>query len=161
MLTGYVLIPDIAGESKRSDHEEEIDFESISWGMAQAAMMQTGSGLTKSRANVTEVQLSKVFDASSVYIALACMQGKAFDEIVIKVRKDSGDEHIDYLTITLTNCTLASYSMNGSKGSEVIYDNFSIAFEKVEMLYIQQADEDHSEEAEHEIAYDIAAAAAA
>ncbi|CAN0586897.1 unnamed protein product, partial [Ectocarpus sp. 12 AP-2014] len=106
-LSGNILIPDIAGESRRADHEDEIDIMSIDWGMTQASNMQQGSGRTSSRATVNPIGISKIYDASSPYLSLACMQGKAFDEVVISFRQDSGEAHLDYLKITLTNVVIS------------------------------------------------------
>lgn len=157
-MTGYLKLPDIDGESRRADHEDEIDITSIDWSMAQAANMQIGSGRTSSRAAVSPIGITKVYDASSPYIALACMQGKAFDEVVISFRKDSGEAHLDYLKITLTNVVISTYSLNGSAMGEEINDSFSLSFEKITVLYTMQAD-DHSSGDEHEIEYDVSAGA--
>ena len=153
-MTGYLKLPDIDGESRRADHEDEIDIVDIQWGMAQSSGMQIGSGRTKSRATVEPISMSKSYDASSPYIALACMQGKSFDEVVISFRKDSGDVHLDYLTITLTNVAISSYNM--SSAGEEILDHFSLSFENIKVLYTMQAD-DHSKGDEHEIEYDVSA----
>jgi type VI secretion system secreted protein Hcp len=151
-----MLIPDIGGESRRADHEGEIDITSIDWSMSQASNMQQGSGRTSSRAMINPVGITKVYDASSPYLSLACMQGKAFDEIVISFRQDSGEAHLDYLKITLTNVVISSYSLNGSAMGEEISDAISFSFEKVKVLYTIQAD-DHSSGDEHEIEYDVSA----
>ena len=157
-MTGYMKLPDIAGESRRADHEEEIDIMSIDWSMAQASNMQIGSGRTSSRAVVNPIGITKIYDASSPYIALACMQGKAFDEVVISFRQDSGDAHLDYLKITLSNVVISSYGLNGSAMGEEITDSLSLSFETVNVLYTMQAD-DHSSGDEHEIEYDVSAGA--
>ena len=155
-MTGYLNLPDIKGESRRADHEDEIDITSIDWSMAQASNMQFGSGRTRSRASVRPIGIRKNYDASSPYIALACMQGKSFDEVKIYFRKDSGDTHLDYLTITLTNVVISEYSLSGSSMGEEISDNLKLSFEKIKVLYTLQAD-DHSKGDEHEIEYDVAA----
>lgn len=157
-MTGYLKLPDIEGESRRADHEGEIDIMSIDWSMAQSANMQIGSGRTSSRASVQPIGITKIYDASSPYLALACMQGKAFDEVVISFRQDSGEAHLDYLVITLANVVISSYGLNGSAMGEEISDSFSLSFEKVKVLYTVQAD-DHSSGDEHEIEYDVAAGA--
>ena len=130
-MTGYMKMPDIDGESRRADHEGEIDILAIDWSMAQAANMQQGSGRTSSRASVNPVGITKTYDASSPYLALACMQGKAFDEVIISFRQDSGEAHLDYLVITLKNVVISSYNMNGSAMGEEITDALSLSFEEV------------------------------
>jgi type VI secretion system secreted protein Hcp len=157
-LIGYMKLPDIDGESRRADHEDEIDILGIDWSMSQAASMQQGSGRTRSRATVTPIGITKHFDASSPYIALACMQGKAFDEVVISFRKDSGESHLDYLIITLKNVVISSYETKGDTSGEELTDMLRLSFEKIKVLYTVQAD-DHSAGDEHEIEYDVASGA--
>lgn len=156
-LTGYLLVPDVGGESFRADHEEEIDVHSIQWDIAQLAKAQVGRGRSQSRAEISAISMGKYYDASSPYLALACMQGKSFDEIVLMVRKDSGEAHLDYLQITMTNCAISSYSMLPTDDDgQVIEELIGITFEKVKIKYTVQAD-DHSAGDEHEIEYDLAA----
>ena len=157
MLTGYMLVPDVPGESVRADHEDEIDVHSVDWTISQGSAAQVGKGRSQARAQVGAVNVMKFYDASSPYLALACMQGKSFDEIVISVRKDSGEAHLDYLVITLTNVTISSYDMVPTpENSLVIEERVGLTAEKVKILYTVQAD-DHSAGDEHEIEYDIAA----
>jgi type VI secretion system secreted protein Hcp len=156
-LTGYLLVPDVAGESQRAEHEDEIDVHSIEWGITQGAAAQMGRGRSKARAEVKTLKLNKFYDASSPYLALACMQGKSFDEVVLSVRKDSGEAHLDYLIITMTNVIVSDYFILPTGPDELqIEEMVGLAFENVTVKYTVQAD-DHSAGDEHEIEYDIAA----
>lgn len=159
-LTAYMKIPDIAGESQRVDHEEEIDVHDIEWVIEQASVAQVGRGRSQSRAQVDALKFRKYYDASSPYLALACMQAKSFDEIILMVRKDSGEAHLDYLTITMTNCIISQYHVLGQGSAEgtnqMIEEQAALAFEQVNIKYIVQAD-DHSAGDEHEVEFDIAA----
>jgi type VI secretion system secreted protein Hcp len=161
-FTGYLKVPDIDGESKRADHEGEIDVYGVHWQVAQSSSASTGSGRTRGRAHVSDFTCMKWYDASSPYIALACMQGKAFDEIVFMARKDSGDAHLDYLTVTMTNCIITSYAMSQAHGEsdtdDMINETVSFSCEKINVKYVVQAD-DHSAGDEHEIEYDVVAGA--
>lgn len=159
-LTGYLKIPDIAGESLRVDHEEEIDIFDIQWLIEQAAAPQVGRGRSRSRAQVGSLHFRKFYDASSPYLALACMQAKSFDEVVCTVRKDSGEAHLDYLTITMTNVIISSYDMIGigELRGEEIEEKCGFACESIKIKYVIQAD-DHSAGDEHEIEYDMGAGA--
>ncbi|WP_146592482.1 Hcp family type VI secretion system effector [Puniceibacterium confluentis] len=157
-LTGYLKIPDIAGESQRAEHEDEIDIYDILWNVEQAAGAQAGRGRSKGRAQISALLMKKAYDASSPYLALAAMQGKSFDEIVLTVRKDSGDAHLDYLIITMENAIISQYSIAGAGEDEgqTIMEDLGLSFENVKIKYTVQAD-DHSAGDEHEIEYDIAA----
>ena len=161
-FSGYIKIPDIDGESKQAEHEGEIDCWGVSWGAAQSSSAAVGSGRTRGRSVVQDFNFSKWYDAASPYLALACMQGKSFDEIIFMVRKDSGDAHLDYLQVTLTNCVVTSYQMSGSGpnvgDNDMIAENVTISAEKIKVLYVVQAD-DHSAGDEHEIEYDVVSGA--
>lgn len=160
-FTGYLKIEDIKGESKRSEHEGEIDVYGVTWGAAQASSAATGSGRSRGRATVVDLTVHKWYDASSPYLAKACMQGAAFDEIVFTARKDSGDAHLDYLVITMKKCIISHYDMNQSQpedtGQDMLMERVGISFEEVGIKYTVQAD-DHSAGDEHEIEYNIVAA---
>jgi type VI secretion system secreted protein Hcp len=92
---------------------------------------------------------------------LSCAKGKSFAEIVFTVRKDSGDAHLDYLIITLTNCIISGYKMNQSASEsanqEMIAEEITVSYEKLNFKYVVQAD-DHSKGDEHEVEYDLVSA---
>ncbi|MCK0094143.1 type VI secretion system tube protein Hcp [Yoonia sp. F2084L] len=162
-LTGYLKIDDIPGESKRADHEGEIDVHDIHWNISQGSSSARGSGRTQSRAQVSSLTCYKEVDASSPYLALACMQGKSIPEATLALRKDSGDAHLDYLTIKMTNCIVTTYEMlnddadqSEDSDSDVVTERLALSFESVNMVYTVQAD-DHSAGDEHEIEFDIVA----
>lgn len=160
-FTGYLKIEEIKGESKRADHEDEIDVFGVYFGAYQNSSAATGSGRSRGRASVSDLIVYKWMDASSPYLALACMQGKSFAEIVLMARKDSGDAHLDYLQITMTNCIISKYQMSQKApedgGQDMVVEDVSISFEKVKYKYVVQAD-DHSAGDEHEVEYDVVAA---
>lgn len=157
-LTGFLKIPDIPGESRLADHEGEIDIHSISWNVTGQTGVTQGAGRPRARAEAGPVSVGKFYDASSPYIALAAMQGKSFDEVVISFRQDSGEAHLDYLTITLENVIISSYDLNGPPENEEIEDRVQLSFEKINVKYVVQAD-DHSSGDEHEIEFDVVAGA--
>lgn len=156
-LTAYMKVTDIDGESRSADHEDEIDLYDINWLLEQESHAMVGSGRTRGRAQINPIFVYKWYDASSPYLALACMKGKAIEEIVIMVRKDSGDAHLDFLQITLTNSVISHYEVLGEyENSKAIREKVGIASEQIKMKYTVQAD-DHSAGDEHEIEYDVAA----
>jgi type VI secretion system secreted protein Hcp len=158
-FTGYLKIGDIGGESQRIDHEEEIDIHDMMWNIEQGSAAQVGKGRARARAQISALLLRKFADAASVYLALACMQGKSFPDMVLSVRKDSGESHLDYLIITMENVTISKYEVLGvgdEEGGQIIEEELGLVFENVTYKYTVQED-DHSAGDEHEITYDIAA----
>ena len=156
-VTGFLKIPDVKGESATKGHEDEIAINGLSWGLGRAGL--GGSGRARSRAEVDNLTVLKFYDAASPFLARAVHQGRGFDEIVITLRKDSGEAHLDYLQVTLTNCTIADYRMaNGGTDDPLtdISEAVEIGFEAIAIRYIVQAD-DLSAGAEHEVEFDIEA----
>ena len=159
-LTAYLKIGDIAGESRRAEHEDEIDVHGLQWKIAQQSslLQRVGRGRARARATVDALTCLKFTDASSPYLALACFQGRSFPEATLAVRKDSGEAHLDYLVITMENVTVSGYEMSNDAGDdEVVAERLGLTFEKVTYTYIVQND-DQSSGDEHEVEFDIAAA---
>ena len=159
-LTAYLKIGDIAGESRRAEHEDEIDVHGLQWKISQQSslLQRVGRGRARARATVDALTCLKFTDASSPYFALACFQGRSFPEATLTVRKDSGEAHLDYLVITMENVTVSGYEMSNDAGDdEVVAERLGLTFEKVTYTYIVQND-DQSSGDEHEVEFDIAAA---
>lgn len=150
-ITGFLKIDDIPGESRRVDHEDEIDVFGVSWEIEQATA--TRSGRVRARADMGPLVVHKYYDASSPYLARATEQGRAFPEMVLSLRKDSGEAHLDYLVITMENCLVASYRFANDDPSHpdgLIVERVEIDFETVKLIYTVQAD-DHSAGDVHEV----------
>lgn len=158
-VSGYIKIEDIKGESKRADHEDEIDVHSIGWQVQQQSSANVGSGRSRGRAQISDIRVRKFTDAASPYLALAVMQAKSIPEIVIMARKDSGDAHLDYLKITLSNAAVSGFRMLETEAADpeqMVEEEVSFTAEKINIVYTVQAD-DHSAGDEHEVEYDIVA----
>lgn len=161
-LTGFMQIKGIPGESRRVEHEGEIDVTDVMWRIEQAPPSSAGRGRRRARAEVGDVVVTKTYDSSSPYLALAAMQSRSFPEVVISVRRDSGDAHLDYLTITMSNVLVSQYEIIGTdpepRAGDEVLELVGLTFEEVRVRYVVQ-DDDHSAGDEHEIEYDIAAGA--
>jgi type VI secretion system secreted protein Hcp len=155
-FSGYLKIDDIEGESKRADHEGEIIVSSFSWGATRSAFRNSGGQRESGLPEVQSLNLTKDYDASSPYLALACIKAKNLGDVILTLRKDQGDEHSDYLTITLTNTLVESYQTGGGGGGNPV-DTLTLSFDSIKVKYIQDAD-DLTAGGEHEIEYDVLAA---
>ena len=154
-LTAFLKIPDIPGESQAAEHEDEIDILGVAWGIERNGVRR-GTRRSRGRSVTDPMTVQKRFDKASPYIALAVHQGKVFDEIVFSVRKQSGDAHLDYLVITMTNCQITDYEMahiDGETPEQEIREQVEIVYEKIEVLYTETGS-DGSVEGEHEVAID-------
>jgi type VI secretion system secreted protein Hcp len=155
-ITGFLKIPDIDGESQRVDHEDEIDIHAMEWGVSQVRPAMVGRGRARARSDMKPMRVSKYYDASSPYLAQAADRAKSFDEVVVSVRKDSGEAHLDYLIITMENVIITSYALKTGDPDEIgapLSEEVEFDFEKVTILYKRQAD-DGSVGSEHEVTLD-------
>jgi type VI secretion system secreted protein Hcp len=158
-VSGYMKIAEIPGESGRKDHEEEIIISSVQWAATRPIINTPGVGRSTGMPNITSLTVTKLYDKSSPYLAQAVLLATAFPEILVTLRKDSGETHLDYLTITLTDCMIEAYTFSGAEGGDSPpMESIAIVFNKVKVLYIEQAS-DHSAGGEHEFEYDIVAGA--
>jgi type VI protein secretion system component Hcp len=69
-IDGFVKIRDIPGESTRDDHEDEIEFHSITFGMEAA--YDRGGSVGRGRVDFDMVVVSKYYDRSSPPLKGAC-----------------------------------------------------------------------------------------
>jgi type VI secretion system secreted protein Hcp len=158
-VSGYMKIEEIPGESGRKDHEEEIIISTLQWGATRPMMNTPGVGRSTGMPSVSSLVITKLYDKSSPYLAQAVLLATAFPEIVVTLRKDSGETHLDYLTVTLSDCMIESYQFSGHGGDDSPpMESVAIVFNKMKVLYIEQAS-DHSAGGEHEFEYDIVAGA--
>ncbi len=129
----YLKIGDIKGESQRADHEDEIDILSWSWGAES----------NKNSSCIRDIKLVKNVDRSSPLLLLGQANQSRYRTAVLSVRKDSGDAHLDYLVITMTNVQISRFDTTGSASDGVPTETISLTFDNLEYQYTRQA-EDHS-----------------
>lgn len=159
-VSGYMKIEEIPGESGRKDHEDEIIISSLQWGAVRPVTNTPGVGRSTGMPTISSLVITKLYDKSSPYLAQAVLLATALPEIIVTLRKDSGETHLDYLTITLSDCMIESYQFSGHGGGDDSppMESVGIVFNKLKVLYIEQAS-DHSAGGEHEFEYDIVAGA--
>ena len=127
----FMKVPGIPGESKAVDHEDEIVVHGISWGASQNGRLTC----------LQDMEVSKAIDLSTPLLFLAQSTARSFDEIVIMVRKDSGEAHLDYLTITLSNAMINAIVTGGDRGDDLLAEKVTLGFDKVVIKYVAQEDD--------------------
>ncbi|MEM9308078.1 MAG: type VI secretion system tube protein Hcp [Pseudomonadota bacterium] len=140
-ITGYLEIPNIDGESTSTHHESEIDVHGMKWAVEQMTGSSAGRGRVKARADMSPLRVRKYYDAASPYLAQAVHQAKVFDEVVLSVRKDSGDAHLDYLIIKMERAVLTSYTVSSNDdepNDQTLTETVDIEFEAINITYAQQ-----------------------
>ncbi|WP_017130263.1 Hcp family type VI secretion system effector [Pseudomonas agarici] len=137
----FLKLGDIKGESKDQQHRDEIEIQSIQWGMNQSGSMHTGSGGGSGKVSINNLSFGKSMDKSSPNLMAACSSGKHFPEATLTVRKAGGTSPVEYLVITLKEVMVASYGTNGNQGGDILHEDIALNFAKVEVSYqAQKAD---------------------
>lgn len=134
----FLKLGDIKGESMDKAHKQEIDVLAWSWGASNAGSFHMGGGGGAGKVNVQDLSFTKFIDLSSTELFLATCAGTHFPEATLVVRK-AGDTPLEYLTITMQDVLITSYSTGGSGGEDRLTENVSLNFAKVKLAYKEQA----------------------
>jgi type VI secretion system secreted protein Hcp len=145
---------EIQGESKKVDHEDQIEIASFTWATSRDTHAAWGKGLTSGHGVVQGVTCTKFVDSASVYLAQACLKGTEFPKVVLYVRKDN-DDPFDFVEFTMEKCAVADFQMTGGEGDSQIPESFTIVFEKFK--FMTKVIDENSQAQEDEFEYDIAA----
>ena len=151
----FIKIDGIKGESKDSKHKGEIDVLAWSWGLSNSGTFHMGGGGGAGKANVQDLSFTHFVDTASPNLALACCNGKHFEEAVLTVRK-AGEKPLDYLMLTMNDIIITSVSPGGASGDELITENVTLNFAKYTLSYQPQDNKGAKAGGAVEIEYDIA-----
>ena len=130
----FAKIGDIKGESADDKHKGEIDVLAWSWGQSIGA--QTNRGLTPSVC-IQDLSVTKYIDAASPDLIMQSLDGTVAATAVLAVEK-AGQATGAYLTLTMKNVRVTSYSTGGSGGEDRLTENVTLNFAKVKVDYKEQ-----------------------
>jgi len=126
----FLKLTGVQGESADAQHKNEIDVLSWSWGES------TGTGKTKQgnvpQACIQDLALMKRIDAASPQLVMNSVTGVVATEGVLTLRKAGGEQQ-EFLTLKMTNVSVASYQISGS--SEVPTESVLLHFESMHGEY--------------------------
>jgi type VI secretion system secreted protein Hcp len=133
----FIKIGSLEGESRDKTHAKSIDVLAWSWGMSNSGTAHVGGGAGAGKVNVQDLSLTKYIDKSSPDLMLMCCNGKHIPEAKLTVRK-AGENPLEYLIITMTECMITAVSTGGSGGEDRLTENVTINFAAVKVNYIEQ-----------------------
>jgi type VI secretion system secreted protein Hcp len=131
----FLKIDGVDGESKDDKHKGEIDIESWSWGATQTGSMAAGGGGGAGKVSMQDFSFTKSIDKSSPKLFEALATGKHLKEVKLTLR---GSSAVEYLTITLTDVMVTSYSTGGSSSDDRPMESLSLNFAQIKMSYVEQ-----------------------
>ena len=156
----FLQIDGVPGESTQELHRDWIDIDGFNWGEVMASLTAIASGRSSGKVNMTDFHFSMKTNKASPVLFLDCAIGKYIPIIRLDVCTPFGAENqgpLVYLRFNFTQATISSYSIGGSSPMDRSVDEFSIAFSKITMTYIQIG-EDGSIIGVINAYYDVAAA---
>ena len=134
MVSYFLRIDGIAGESQDKQHTGEIELESFSWGETHPA--PTPGAIAAGKVHIKDLQVVKRMDKASPLLMLAAASGQHFKSAVLTARKP-GEPAQEYLTITLGDLTVSSYQTEAA-GHPLPVDQVSFSFGRIEIAYRPQ-----------------------
>ena len=113
--------------------KDQIEVHSLQWGVGRAISMITGNAANReaSQPSFSEFTITKTMDASTTGLFEKAAYGTVGDKVIITVVKTGAEKADTYVTYTLTNCLVSSYSM--STGGDLPSESLSISYTKMEM----------------------------
>jgi type VI secretion system secreted protein Hcp len=134
----FLKLGDIKGESVDSKHKGEIDVLAWSWGESDNTAAARKSRIGKAAPDcIQDLSLTKFVDRATPDIIMDAILGRIINQGTLTLRK-AGESQLEYLTLTLTDVTISSYSTGGSGGEDRITENVTLHFQKMEGTYTPQ-----------------------
>ena len=154
-IDSFLKLGTLKGESVVKGFEDQIQLLSWGWGMTQTGTTHTASGGGAGKVDVSDLQISKHVDAASPMLALACCKGTHYDSATLTMRK-AGGTALEYVTITLTDLIVTSYSVSEGGGGDLLTDTFTLNFSKFKYSFQPQDNKGAKKGGAIDATYDIA-----
>lgn len=154
-IDSFLKLGTLKGESVVKGFEDQIQVLGWSWGLTQTGTTHAATGGGAGKVNVQDLHFTKTVDASSPGLALACAKGTHYDSATLTMRK-AGGTALEYLTITLTDLIVTSYSVSEGGGSDVVQDAFALNFSKFKYSYQPQDNKGAKKGGAIDATYDVA-----
>jgi type VI secretion system secreted protein Hcp len=154
-IDSFLKLGTLKGESVVKGFEDQIQVLSWGWGLTQTGTTHSASGGGAGKVNVHDLHITKNVDAASPTLALACAKGTHYDSAVLTMRK-AGGTALEYLTLTLTDLIITSYSVSDAQGSDLLQDAFAVNFGKFKYSYQPQDNKGAKKGGAIDATYDIA-----
>lgn len=132
----FAKLGDIKGESIDSKHKDEIEVQSISWGVTNAGSMAHGTGGGEGKATFHDLSFVHSVDKASPVLLTTCATGAHLKEATITHRK-SGKGQQEYLVIKMNDVIITGVTHGGSS-ADSISESVTLAFAKVAVEYKPQ-----------------------
>ncbi|WP_207480959.1 Hcp family type VI secretion system effector [Arenibaculum pallidiluteum] len=151
----YVKFDGIQGDATQQNHKNWVDVSSMQFGVGRAISTPTGRAANReaSEPSVSEITMTREMDKSSPLFFKEAVSGKSGKTVQIDL-VTTGDPGDTYMTYTLTDALVSSYSVSAN-GSGQPQESISLNFSKIELKYTPH-DANHKPQAPVVSSYDLA-----
>jgi type VI secretion system Hcp family effector len=126
----FLKIDSIPGDSIIPGHENEIEINSLQFGVARPIGTPVGDGLLHgSTPSASEVLVTKMMDTSSPKLFAESLVGKSHDKVEIFLTKIQDRELITFAQYTLEDVIISGYSV--SSGGDTPAESISLNYLKI------------------------------
>jgi len=150
----FLKLTGINGEAQDKEHKDEIDVLAWSWSASQSGTTHMGAGSGAGKADVKDISVTKYIDSASHMLLQHVFDGKHIPEATLVVRK-AGGTPLEYVVIKMTDVLITSVSTGGTGGDNMLTENVTLNFAKVNYTYRPQ-NPDGSAGPERNAGWDIA-----
>lgn len=129
----YIKLGDIKGESIDPEHNEWVEFSGFTFGVSKPVTTSVG-GLERSKAEASELIVSKALDTASPALFLACAKGEIIDTVILDITDDLTGGI--YYKLTFMNVRVARVATNHVEGDgQRPTESISLNYEKIRIEY--------------------------
>ena len=127
----------VKGEAHAAGHKDEIEIFEWSWGMTGSQALG-GKGQAVKTA-LSEIRFGKRADRATTQLMSVMRNNDPVTKATLTVCKAGTNPPVEYLSITVKKGRITSFTI-GTEGvdSPFMVENFSIAFEEIEVKYAPQ-----------------------
>jgi len=137
VIDAFLKLEGIKGESKDSDHSDEIEVLSYRHGVSQGpgSDPSVAGSLTAGRCEHEDLTVTKRIDISSPQLNLYCCNGKHIPEMVLTLHR-AGGEKVKYAEIRCTDVLITSVNpWADGRAGELPSEEVTFRYGKIEWTY--------------------------
>lgn len=151
----YMKYGALNGEVTATGYEKWIELQSIQWGVGRGIASAGSGGGSKREASapsISEITVTKTFDAFSPLALKEAVGGKGSEVKIDMTRTDNSGKHVAFQKYVLTDTMISGYSI--SSGGDRPSESISLNFTKFDSEYIK-IDAKFKAETTGHVIYDI------
>lgn len=128
------------GEAPDAGYPGYFEVEGWNFAVQMESTTQSGAGMGMGRATFSDFGGAKRTDKASTKLMIHCAKGTVLGTAKLVARKQgatSGDLE-EFATYEFTNLVITQYVQSGDGNDGLGYENFSFAYEQIDMTYDQR-----------------------